>query len=87
MIVCSNCGGTYNIGDWPFCRGNPAEHARPRGLQQWNPYWDEHIDVSGKPAYIDSWATKQRYLREHWHNGNLVKVVEREIDPKRWKTR
>lgn len=31
QIPCTRCGGTYAIGDWPLCNGDPSQHARPSG--------------------------------------------------------
>lgn len=31
MVQCSTCGGSYAIGDWPMCGGNPENHTRPHG--------------------------------------------------------
>jgi hypothetical protein len=25
---CGTCGGSFQIGAWPFCAGNPEDHAR-----------------------------------------------------------
>ncbi len=31
-MLCDCCGGDIEIGDWPFCHGDPAEHGQPYGM-------------------------------------------------------
>ena len=31
-VKCEKCGHTYGIGDFPFCKGSPADHGQMRGF-------------------------------------------------------
>ena len=61
-MKCDDCGGEVNVGDWPFCKGDPSKHvpARNFGEEPLEPYWDEHISQDG--AYITTRAERRRIM-------------------------
>lgn len=55
-MTCEKCGGEVQIGDWPFCHGDPAQHvpAHTFGDLPLEPYVDEHIAPGGTDVGYDS---------------------------------
>lgn len=46
--VCEACGGERRVGDWPFCKGDPSDHAPGKfGHDPFPGYVDEHILEGG----------------------------------------
>ncbi len=33
--VCPRCGKAWEVGDWPFCSGDPADHEQPNYTWHW----------------------------------------------------
>ena len=65
MSTCSECGGKIEVGDWPFCGGDPAAHvpAKHFGEEPLTPYYDEHISPEG--AEIRTRGERRRIMREN----------------------
>jgi hypothetical protein len=40
-VACDKCGGTYYEGEFPFCKGSPADHGKMHGFDEaFEPYVD-----------------------------------------------
>lgn len=44
-MTCDKCGVELQVGQWPFCKGNPAEHVNAVGFGErpLEPYWDDEL--------------------------------------------
>ena len=70
---CPDCGNPVHIGHHYLCPHEPMSAIRG-GLDG---YWDEHIDPSGKPAWISNPGDKRKYLKAQWENDHIVHVMEK----------
>lgn len=64
-MVCEKCGAELNIGSFPFCKGNPADHGF-MGFSKSNvfPFEARHVAPDGKPMTIDSMHHLRRVERD-----------------------
>jgi hypothetical protein len=55
-MKCEKCGADVQIGQWPFCGGDPSRHvdARSFGDPPMEPYVDEHVAPGGRDVGHDS---------------------------------
>lgn len=67
---CADCGGSYTIGEWPYC-----PHGEPYKTKGFEPYLDENI--SDKPVWITNPGDRNKLMRPHWEKDHIVKVEER----------
>lgn len=71
MSTCPNCGAELHLGQWPFCKGDPSDHAFGNNLQQpMSPYTDDMI--ANNPVEFRTIGEKVRYMDRH----NLVPAKE-----------
>lgn len=50
IIICEKCGGEYGIGDFPFCKGNKADHGKMHGFDDaFEPYVDVQLLEKSDP--------------------------------------
>ena len=66
MSTCSECGGQLEIGDWPFCNGDPSNHVQMThfGEEPLTPYMDEHLGP--EPIEIRTRGERRRIMsRNH----------------------
>ncbi len=76
--ICEKCGSETQVGDWPWCKGDPNDHTAGKfgldplhdyidvGLPGENKQWG--IDNAGNPAYgvrISSRDERNAIMREH----------------------
>lgn len=53
LQTCDECGGTYRIGEWPWCRGT-GDHSRGEyGYEPMHEYVDEHLLPPDDPRAHD----------------------------------
>lgn len=53
-MICDKCGHDLRIGDYPFCKGNPADHGTVYAKTAGFPFEARHVSPDGKPITIDS---------------------------------
>jgi hypothetical protein len=53
-MTCDKCGYDIQIGDFPFCKGNPADHGTTYSKSQVFPFESRHVAPDGKPLIIES---------------------------------
>lgn len=53
---CDLCGAELQVGQWPFCHGDPSQHVDAKGFGDapLEPYIDEHIAPAGTEVGYDS---------------------------------
>lgn len=60
---CDECGGVISVGDYPFCKGNPAAHEPVTPMiEKCLDYWDPHISRNG-PVHITDRAQRKALMR------------------------
>lgn len=53
-MLCDKCGHDIQIGDFPFCKGNPADHGSVYSKSSVFPFEARHVSPDGKPMIIES---------------------------------
>lgn len=60
-MTCDVCGGELHLGDWPFCKGDPAAHAPSRfRVDAFEGYWDENLATD--PVWITSAHQRRKIM-------------------------
>lgn len=80
MSRCDRCGAQVQVGDWPFCKGDPKDHENggSYGFSPFEPYVDPNILPNGKDVgynrhlgrmvtgtLIESREQRKRIMREN----------------------
>lgn len=89
--ICEECGGKFNIGDWPFCHGDPSKHVKvePNFHVGFEPYVDtqllphkdprctstNELGIRGVP--INSRSERQQIMKEQGLQFGTQKFEER----------
>ncbi len=68
-MICENCGGTIEIGSWPFC----PDHGRPYAQKGFEPYFDV-----GLGQVVTGTGDINKALRPQWENDYVVKLDHRD---------
>lgn len=63
-MTCQKCGVELHVGDYPFCRGNAADHAP--GFARVNGDECDYIDhnLGPEPIRITSWSQRRQLMAE-----------------------
>ena len=63
-MTCDKCGAELQVGQWPFCGGDPAKHEDARGFGEapLEPYMDEHLGP--EPVEITTRAQRRRIMSQ-----------------------
>ena len=72
MTTCNNCGEVLEIGSWPFC----GDHSKVEARKGFEPY--EDWNISDKPVTISNPGDRNKYLRPHWENDQIVHIQPKE---------
>lgn len=60
-MICESCGGTIEIGSWPFC----PDHSRGFSNVIGDEIDERHENLGDKIVSFKSREEKKRYLKEH----------------------
>jgi hypothetical protein len=76
-IHCEKCGSDYFEGDFPFCKGRPEDHGKPRGFDDpFEPYVDVQLldrqdprctstnELGMRGVFIGSRSERRSLMRE-----------------------
>ena len=63
--TCDECGGAINVGDWPYCGGDPKAHvpATHFGEEPLTPYMDEMLGP--EPIEIRTRGERRRIMSQN----------------------
>lgn len=65
IMECNRCGTELEIGMFPFCRGNPADHGTIFRKTSGFPFEARHITPDGKSMTIDSLQHLRKVEKEY----------------------
>jgi hypothetical protein len=64
-MVCADCGFDIQIGDFPFCKGNPSDHGSVYSKSTVFPFEARHVGPDGKPIQIESMHQLRQVERDY----------------------
>ena len=69
-MKCDECHMELQVGMWPYC-----PHPSTLAYHPFKPYLDENI--STEPVWITNPGDRNKLMRPHWENDNIVRIEER----------
>lgn len=68
-MKCESCGGTIEIGSWPFC----PDHDRPSPSKGFEAYYDYGLD-----QVVTGYGDIKKACRPQWNNDHITQIQPRD---------